>query len=838
MSLQRTFNMWRNYWTVAVRALAKSKTYSIINIAGLAIGMAACIMILLYIRYEQSYDSWLPDVQNTYELQTWRPHPADGDAFFSQMSAYVSKDRIKKDYPEIVAAVYALNTAPVFFKDGQASPTKDYIIADDDFEKVVNLPLVAGVGLPAVGTAMISQTEARNRFGTDQVLGRTMTTISKGVTYDFKIAGIFKDIPKNSSLKINAIERVDFNSFDANDPNALTCWGCQSGWVFLKLRPGADVKSMEAREPAWEKRNIPDEPNGNIRFNQGDDEDWHFINLRDVHLGKAQGGRMTPGNDHRTIVTFAIIAVLILGMAVVNFTNLATARASQRAREVALRKVLGANRKQLIVQFLGEAILISGLAMLIALALVELLVRPFAAFLRADLSLNYFGASGILLPALALTLLVGIVSGLYPALFLSRFQPAQVLKANRSASETPGSGRLRVALVVLQFAVSIGLIVCTAVIYGQTVFARSVDPGYRRDHILQVENLNRAELVPKADTIIEQMKRIPGVVAVALTEIGINTGTTSATGVIPAGSNTMVSLGQYNVTPGYFDAMGLKLLAGRWFDPNRPGDDMTLDFPRNKNQEIALAARGVNVVLNAYAVRKLGFKSPQDAIGKVFRSELFDPGTGMVNITIIGVVADSRFRTVRTPIEPIMFQDARVGPAWMIIRYRGDPATIEAAVERQWKQITNDVPFEAKFSEDVIHDLYKAEDARAQIFAAFSLLAVIIGCLGLFGLAAFTAERRTKEIGIRKVLGARTRDIVRLLVWQFSRPVIIANVIAWPIAWWFMRDWLNTFDQRITLTPVPFLMAAAIALAIAIGTVVGHAVKVARANPIHALRYE
>jgi putative ABC transport system permease protein len=338
--------------------------------------------------------------------------------------------------------------------------------------------------------------------------------------------------------------------------------------------------------------------------------------------------------------------------------------------------------------------------------------------------------------------------------------------------------------------------------------------------------------------IEEQMKRIPGVVAVGLTDIGVATDNNSTTGLIPPGSNQSVSIGEYSIDTGFFDAMGLKLIAGRWFDPNRPADDMTLNFPLDKNQERALAQRGVNVVMNQYAIRKLGFKSPQDALGKVVRSELFEPGTGMVNITIIGVVGDSRFRSVRTPIDPIMFQDVKTGPAWMVIRYNGDPATVEAAVERQWKQISNDVPFQAKFSEDVMRELYKAEDARAQIFAAFSLLAVIIGCLGLFGLAAFTAQRRTKEIGIRKVLGARTRDIVRLLVWQFSRPVIIANIIAWPIAWWLMRDWLNTFDQRIPLTPIPFVIAAAVALGIAIATVVGHAVKVARANPIHALRYE
>jgi putative ABC transport system permease protein len=265
---------------------------------------------------------------------------------------------------------------------------------------------------------------------------------------------------------------------------------------------------------------------------------------------------------------------------------------------------------------------------------------------------------------------------------------------------------------------------------------------------------------------------------------------------------------------------------------------MTVPWPPQPEVEQAIANRGVNVVLNEYAVRKLGFKSPQEAIGQVLHSQLLGDEHGMVNITVIGVVGDSRFRTVRTPIDPIMFRKVRTGPGWMMIRYRGDPETIKSAVEREWKTFTNEVPFSAKFSEDIIAEMYEKEDARAQIFAAFSLLAVIIGCLGLFGLAAFTAERRTKEIGIRKVLGARTRDIVRLLVWQFSRPVIIANLIAWPVAWWLMRDWLNGFDQRIPLGPLPFLVAAALALGIAIATVAGHAFKVARANPIHALRYE
>jgi putative ABC transport system permease protein len=828
--------MWRNYWTVAVRALAKSKTYSVINIAGLAIGMAACILILLYVRYENSYDKWLPDAENTYQFQAWYPNPKSGIPLFGQMSAYVTKDRVKKDFPQVERVGYLLYGQPVILKDGQSSFGENYGTTDDDFLKVVKLPMVAGTTLTAPGTAVLSQTEAMRQFGTEQALGRTLRTVAKGKERDYRIVGIFRDLPKNSHMKLNAILRTDFNAYFAESPTFMTQWGWQSGWVYLNLKPGTDPKPLEAQLPAWEKRNIPDEDNNGVRTNQGDDQDWHFVNVRDIHLGKAQDGSMTPGNDKRTVATFSVIAMLILGMAIVNFTNLATARAGQRAREVALRKVLGANRRQLIIQFVAEALLISAVSMLVALALVELLVRPFAAFLDAGITLRYFGADGILLPAIGVTLLVGVLSGLYPAFFISRFKPAEVLKANRSAAETPGSGRLRTALVIAQFAVSIGLIVCTAVVYAQTVYARTVDPGYKRDHILQVENLGRAQIFERAPMIEEQMKRVPGVVAVGLTGLGVDTGDNINNGVVLPGGTQTIDIGNYKVDLGFFDAMGLTLKAGRWFD-ERPMDDQTVPYPSNEAVEKAVATRGINVVINELAAKKLGFGSPQNAIGKLFRGEVVTDGVN-TDIHVIGVVADGQFRSVRDPVQPLMYSKVINGPGWMIIRYRGDPATVRAAVEQKWKQLAPDVPFDAKFSEEIVGDLYKAEDARAKIFAAFSLLAVLIGCLGLFGLASFTAERRTKEIGIRKVLGARTRDIVRLLVWQFSRPVLIANLIAWPVAWWIMRDWLNGFDQRIVLGPTPFLVSGAIALGIAIATVVGHAVRVARANPIHALRYE
>jgi putative ABC transport system permease protein len=266
--------------------------------------------------------------------------------------------------------------------------------------------------------------------------------------------------------------------------------------------------------------------------------------------------------------------------------------------------------------------------------------------------------------------------------------------------------------------------------------------------------------------------------------------------------------------------------------------DSTTPLPIDPAAQRALAARGVNVVANELAVRRLGFRSAQDAVGKrVLTSTLPEYG-GVIPTTIIGVVQDSRFRSVRDPIQPILFSYTTARHRALLVRYKGDPATINARVEGVWKRLFPAIPYEGEFSEDIVGKLYAAEAARAQIFAGFAVLAVVIGCLGLFGLAAFTAERRTKEIGIRKVLGARTPDIVRLLVWQFSQPVLIANLIAWPVAWWAMRSWLNGFDARIALTPVPFLAAGAIAMVIAVLTIGGHSLRIARTSPIRALRYE
>ncbi|HEX9932815.1 MAG TPA: ABC transporter permease, partial [Allosphingosinicella sp.] len=690
--------MWRNYLLVGVRALFKNKTYAIINIAGLAIGMAACLMILLFVRHEQSFDRWIPGHENVYQLQSWYKSNDTGEENKLRMTPYIAGKRLAQDFPQIEREVYAFETSPVMMQNGEAVTLEDFVYTDGSFLRVVPLPMLQGdpSALDQVGTAVISRAEAIRRFGTDNVVGRTLSVISRGVTRDFRINGILADVPSNSHLQANVIARLDYAAFNADVPQALTCWGCQGGWVYVKLRPGTNPDTIRGALQAWERRNIPDENAGEARFNAGDEQDWHLVNIADIHLGEAQEGAMRPGNDSTTIVTFSIIALLILAMAVVNFTNLATARASQRAREVALRKVLGASRRQLIVQFLAESLLIAVVAMGIALALVELLLPGFSAFLDADMRVDYFGLGGIGLPVLLLVAVVGLLGGLYPAFFISRFQPATVLKANKSSTEPPGTGRLRTALVVGQFAISIGLIICTAVIYAQTVYARTVDPGYSRDHILQVDELSRYQLIGRTEAIVEQTRRVPGVRAVGRTGIGVATQNQNNSGVMVPGRTDPINIGQYSVDEGFLEAMGMRMVAGRWFDRTRPMDDMSLPYPPTPESQRALAGRGANVVINELAALRLGFRDPREAVGRTFRAGLVDNEFGLVPVTVVGVVKDARFRSMREPMDPIMFQNSRTGPhTHMIVRFEGDPSAVRAGVERVWKSVASEVPFNA-----------------------------------------------------------------------------------------------------------------------------------------------
>jgi putative ABC transport system permease protein len=371
--------------------------------------------------------------------------------------------------------------------------------------------------------------------------------------------------------------------------------------------------------------------------------------------------------------------------------------------------------------------------------------------------------------------------------------------------------------------------VCTVGVWAQTRFAESADAGYRRGGLLVVDNLSRDQVAPVAETLAREIGRLPGVAVVGRSQIAPGDDGWSMTHVELPGRGDPVGIGAYNVDDGFFAAMGIALRAGRLFSPRNALDDATaLD-----EEELAmLERRGINVVVSEAGARQLGFRDAAAAVGGQLR-------IGGVPATIVGIVGDVRYRSIREEIEPVLYLRTRTDHDSLLIRFEGAaPNAVMQQVGGVWRRHVADVPFEAALADDRVAGLYSAEQGRGQLFALFAGLAIVIGCLGLYALAAFTAERRTKEIGIRKVLGARTRDIVRLLVWQFLRPVVIANLIAWPVAWWVLRDWLNGFDARIALDPAWFVAAGALALCIATATIVGHAVRVARTNPIHALRYE
>ncbi|RYD68352.1 MAG: FtsX-like permease family protein [Sphingomonadales bacterium] len=836
--------MWRNYLTVGLRALAKNKVYAFINIFGLSLGIAACLLILTFVRYEFSYDSWMPGADQAYQVQDfYKSTESGGEEYKLQVTSFVSGTALEKDFPQIEKRVYLTGQGIILLKDGQAFRPDDAYFADGNIFDILQVPFVKGDRAHALDdphALVLSEKEAKVRFGNVDPIGKTLTVMTDEMKEDYRVTGVFKDFPLNSHIRPSVVARFNPQSYFVRNPTFLTSWNSQGGHVYVKLKPGTDVPNLAAQLPAWEKRNIPNDPSdGGPVSNPGDNQDFRLTNIRDVHLGEAQNAAASDGSDKQTIITFGAVALMILGMACINFTNLATARASQRAREVALRKVLGATRRQLIVQFIGESILVAAIATLVALALAELALPLLNNFLDASMEIHYFGGQGILLPVTALALLVGLAGGVYPALYLSRFQPARVLKANKSAADAEGNGRLRNLLVVTQFAVSIGLIICTAIVYSQTMYARTMDAGYRRDGLLQVNGIAAPQIEAVAGTMRDEIRKIPGVTSVARTSIGVNPGNNSMTTVRLPGATDTVQLGVYGMEPAVIDALGMKLLAGRGFNEANGMDDATTPQPTNIEAERTLVARGINVILSGAAAKRLGFGTPQAAIGKQVQVGFTVPEAGSwVPATVVGVVGDVRYRTVRQPLQPIVYFYQTRGYNRLLIRSGGNLKDLRDRVEAIWKRLAPEVPFNARNVEEIVHNLYNRDETRAQLFGMFAILAAVIGCLGLFGLAAFTAERRTKEIGIRKVLGARTSDIVRLLVWQFSRPVLLANLIAWPIAWWAMRDWLNQFDVRMTLTPVPFLVAGLAALLIAVLTIGAHAFRVARTNPVYALRYE
>jgi putative ABC transport system permease protein len=817
----------------ALRMLVRHRAFAAINIGGLALGLAGCLMIWSYVSYERGYDRWLPDHERVFQVQaTWR-EPGQ-PVTRSQASPFPVRQTLPGGFPQIEAiTVVRPGPAPVV-RDGEPFLVKTAYV-DPSFFDILPLPFLHGsakTALRDVWSIVLTESEAVRQFGTADVVGRTLLIGAGDGKQGCRVGGVLRDLPKDSSLRFELLFRWNPAVGDAW-PAEQRGWGVMQQQHYVKLRPGADVAAINAALPAWEKRVVAPQLIDGRSVSQADIMDLKLVPLADVHLGEAQSQGLAPGGDPQTLATFMIVAALTLGMAVMNFVNLSTARAAQRAREVALRKVLGATRGQLAGQMLVESLVVTGVAMLVALAIVELATPLIADAADATLRFGYLGEGGSLVPAVGLWLATGLAGGLYPALHLSRFRPGEVLRANKSTVETPGSGRLRTGLVLLQFAVAIGLIASTWVIQAQTDFIARMDPGYRRDGLIQIDSAWRfAGDSAEYDAASRELLRVPGVVSAGRTNLALAATNKSIWAAVAPGAAQDLAIGTYAVDPGFFGTMELKLLAGRLLTDARGQDRVQRDGNGPPTTGTA------NVVINEAAARALNFGEPAGAVGRTFKLGI-DGTDGMTAATVVGVVGDTRIRTPRDPLEPIIYLYDPSRTSQVLVRYAGAaPSDVMAGIRRVWRKFEPEIPFDARFAEDILAETYAAERTRGVLFLGFAGLAIAIACLGLYSLAAFATERRTKEIGIRKVLGATARHIVRLLAWQFSKPVVAANLLAWPVAWWAMRDWLNGFDARVALTPGPFALAGLLALAVALATVSGHALRVARLNPVHALRYE
>jgi putative ABC transport system permease protein len=826
--------MFRNYLAIALRNIVRHKLYSFINIAGLAVGLACLILIMLFVRDELSYDKWIAGSDKLYRVEVTYHIPNRSDIITAQTSMPLPV-AMRDQIPEVRSATRLMRQG-MTMTEGDRQFLETVAVVDPNFLQVVPLPLVVGdphAVLSQRDTIVISERIARKYFGDADPIGKALATgrgrcnqdpVCANTMVTLKIVGVMRDLPHNTQFDADILMPID-SLADRSDPLQTKNWTSNNGYFgYVTLAPGTDPAQVLAKLKPILDRGVDLSSISNSTITGSQILEPRLVRFVDAHLTTDRYGGMRPPGSWTTLYGMGIIGFLILLVACFNFMNLATARATMRAREISLRKCVGATRGQLITQFLGESVLIAVLALLLALALVEVLLPSYSGFLQVPLTLHYLADWPLMLAVLGVAILAGLVSGLYPALVLSGFRPATILRANTSGN--PGSGTLRTTLVVLQFAVSIGLGIAATVVFQQIDFARHLDLGFRRDNIVITGTGGR--LSPDGvESFARTLAKGPGILGVARSSFVAFSGSNNTLTTQKPGDPQILSPTSFAVTPDYFSLYGIKILAGRVLSDHRSDDE----FYNEADENYQARNEGHNVMVNAALARALGY-APADIIGKMF---VFEKS----HMRVVGVAADTLVDGARTPVvQTIYFYRPRSAQSLSIRIQAGRTQDAMAYIERVSRSFIHNTVLTRTFLDDSFEKLYQADRKQGQMFAVFVAIAIFIACLGLFGLAAFTAGRRTKEIGIRKVFGARIRDVVFLLLWQFSIPVLIANLIAWPIAWYYLHGWLQGFAYRIPLSPLYFLGAGLVALLIAWATVFSHARRVAGANPIHALRYE
>ncbi len=801
--------MFKNYLKIAYRNIKRHKGYSLINISGLAVGMACCILILLFVFDELSYDRYHENHDRIYRVtRKWLNEDGVVSLHLGHVAPPIAP-LLRNEFPEIIHAVRMLRVGRALIGSGTTFFEESrFFFAEEDIFEVFTFDMTAGDPQTALQdplTMVITEEMAEKYFGAEDPIGKSLTIQVDDQKAELMVTGTIKPMPHNSHFHADFLG--SFKTYEAVvGDRELQNWASNNYATYLLMPENYDINRLKSRLDPFIDRHMEEGVSARTKL--------EIQRLTDIHLHSHLDSEIEANSDITYVVVFSIIAIFILLIACVNFMNLATARSAGRAKEVGLRKVVGAQRTQLVNQFLSESVITACLSLVIALTVVFLVLPRFSQFVGRPLSLNLVENSPLIMYLILIAVIVGLASGAYPALFLSAFKPVRVLKGFLDQGRRGLS--FRTVLVLFQFATCIILIICVGIVSGQLDFIRTRSLGFDQEHVVVLPGSPaisarleafKTQLFENSNILgISAAKRVPSGRLLDSAGAAVLSGETS--------QPITFRIAQLRVDYDYIPTFKMEMAAGRNFS-REMGTDASQAF-----------------ILNETAVRRIGWKSPEEAIGKGF-------GYGRRKGQVIGVVKDFHFESLHQEISPILMMISSTDLSQISIRIspRNIPQTM-AFLKDTWAEVRPNYPFSYYFIDENFDQLYRSEENLHRIFSYFAFLSIFIGCLGLFGLASYSAERHTKEIGIRKVLGASIAGLALLLSKEFTKWVLLANVIAWPISYLVMSRWLQNFAYRSGIHLGTFLLAGGLAWAVAFLTVSYQAIKASLADPIKALKYE
>lgn len=807
--------MLKNYFKIAYRNLLKKKVYSFINIVGLGVGMACCVLIFMFVQDELSYDKYHEKGDRIYRVLHGELAGDGVEEGTSTEDYWVWGNApigpaLQLDFPEIEKVVQFSGKADILFTVGDVTQQEDGIVfMDSTVFDVFSWELVEGdpkTALVAPYSVVLNETTAKKYFGDEKALGKTLKgseVSGRSAAGDYTVTGVVKDFPSNSHLKFNTL--LSMSTFKQSRPGVFDQWGYVDSYTYFLVNETFDRASFEAKIPGFlDQRN----PNKEYPYTIAIEP------LRDVYLRTVAQRQPGDTGSLSNIYVFSIIGFFILIIAIINFMNLSTARSMERAKEVGIRKSIGADKNSLIFQFLGESLIIVLLAAVVAVILVSISLPMMNDLTGKVLEVNRILNWQTIPFFLGIIILVGLLAGSYPALVLSSFRPVMILKGINK-SDVRGVN-LRKGLVVFQFSLSIALIAGTIIVYSQMSHLLDKDMGFDKEHMVVVDYNYDGQVNNVSSSLENELENNPAILSVAFSRSVPGSHFPNAGTTIEGLDGEMIERGQaiFQVGLDFINHFDLELVAGRSYSRDYPSDSTSA------------------LVINEAAARQFGYSNPEDIVGKKFDQ------WGRAG-EVIGVVKDFNYISLHNTVEPLTLPFEAYASRYMSLKVKGEnlPATL-AQIESVWKELAPHRPFIYSFLDADFNKQYESDFRFRQIFTTFSVLAILIACLGLLGLATYTAEQRTKEIGIRKVLGANIGSIVGLLSKDFIKLVLIAIAVATPLAWYAMNKWLEGFAYQVPIHWWIFLIAGALSIVVALLTISFQSIKAAMMNPVKSLKSE